>query len=217
MIPILTFTGYSDSGKTTLASAVIKELADRGYKVAAIKHDGDGHDYIADKTKDSGRHKEAGAICSIISSSKGLLMDCNLKRDASAEELVSLLPAFTDIVICEGFKSSALPKIEVWRNQAPRANEGDPLLLALATDEVSVFDKDIPLLNINKPAEVADFIEDRLLQNRQEIALHLIVDGRPVPTKDFLLQMLSYSIRGLIKPLKGCSEPKEIIIKAVYE
>ena len=42
MTPYITFAGYSGSGKTTLLLKVITYLKEKGYKIAALKHD--GHD-----------------------------------------------------------------------------------------------------------------------------------------------------------------------------
>ncbi|MDR2869749.1 MAG: molybdopterin-guanine dinucleotide biosynthesis protein B [Deferribacteraceae bacterium] len=217
MLPIVTFTGFSDSGKTTVAAGVIAALAAKGYKVASIKHDGHGHELHDDSGADSARHKAAGAVCSIVSNAQGYLLICDAEHDNSPQELAALAPANTDIVICEGFKKAAIAKIEVHRSAAgnKRTNEGDPWLVATASDIVLA---DSPhQLNINDHAAIADFIEARFLKVRPDIALHLIVDGKHIPTKDFIMQMLTHSIHGLIKPLKGCENPKEIVIKAVYK
>ena len=67
MTPYITFAGYSGSGKTTLLLKVIAYLKEKGYKVAALKHD--GHDFEMDKEgKDTYRMKKAGADCIAISS-----------------------------------------------------------------------------------------------------------------------------------------------------
>lgn len=212
MIPIITFTGYSNSGKTTVVSAVIKELSSRGYKVASIKHDGHGHSFDLSE-KDSHKHKNAGAVCSIMTNRHGFEMLCDADRDSSPEEMLSLLPAATDIAVCEGFKGSSLPKIEVVRKGNERANEDDPELVAVVSDAPV---EGVVSFDFDEISEIAGFLEDRFIKTRPEMALHLIVDGKPVQTKDFLLKMLTYSIHGLIKPLKGCDNPEEIIIKAVY-
>ena len=43
MTPYITFAGYSGSGKTTLVLKIISYLKEKGFKVAALKHD--GHDF----------------------------------------------------------------------------------------------------------------------------------------------------------------------------
>ncbi len=218
MIPMVTFTGFSDSGKTTLVSKVISLLADKGFRVGSIKHDGDGHDFDMGDS-DSVKHKKAGAVCSIVSNAKGYLMQCDSPRDLAPVELAPLVPADTDIIICEGFKGRKLPKIEVIRkdNNKGRANEGDPNLIAIVSDDNSIKTDGLPLFDINDAENVVSFITERFLTYTPPFRLQLVVNGEVVPTKDFILEMLTYSIHGLIKPLKGCDNPKEIVIKAVYE
>lgn len=217
MITMVTFTGFSGSGKTTLVSQVVKILTGKGHKVAVIKHDGHGHNIFNQKPgSDSVSHREAGANCSIVSNSSGYSMECVTGEDKLPQELASLVPADTDLIICEGFKNSNLPKIEVVRKDSTdRANAGDPNLIAIATD-TKLSGETVPLLDLNNPAQVADFLEDYLKENRQEIAFHLIVNGKVIPTKGFIQNMLTYSLHGQIKALKDCDSPKEIIIKAVY-
>ena len=64
-VPILSFVGRSNSGKTTLIERVIPELVRAGYKVATVKHAGHGFD-LDTEGKDSWRHKQAGASLSLI-------------------------------------------------------------------------------------------------------------------------------------------------------
>jgi len=70
---LFSFVGSSGSGKTTFVEKLIKRLAEKGYKVGAIKHD--AHRFEIDKPgKDSYRFKEAGAKVVVISSSEKLAM-----------------------------------------------------------------------------------------------------------------------------------------------
>ena len=76
-------------------------------------------------------------------------------------ELIDTYFGDMDIVLTEGFKKSDLPKIEVHRReQSPdllcRGDVYDPTLLAVASDEP--LQLDVPLLDLNNPAAVADFI-----------------------------------------------------------
>jgi molybdopterin-guanine dinucleotide biosynthesis protein B len=214
---MVAFTGFSSSGKTTLMSSVIEHLTARGYKVAAIKHDGCGHDISNQKAgSDSMRHKKAGAECTIVSNASGYSMECSTDADKTPEELASLFSPAIDIVLVEGFKRSNLPKIEIVRSGLERVCAGDPSRIAIASD-IAVEGETIPVLDINDSATVADFVEAYLKEHRQEISLHLVVNGKPIPTKGFIQNMLTYSLHGLIKALKECDNPQEIIIKANYE
>ncbi len=61
-------------------------------------------------------------------------------------------------MIVEGFKSAELPKIEVHRPSVgkPFFHESFPAVVALASDEP--LDVPLPVLDLNDPAAVADWI-----------------------------------------------------------
>lgn len=165
---VVSFVAKSGTGKTTLLEKVIRELKGRGYRVGAIKHDAHRFD-IDHPGKDSWRLTEAGADTMLISSPEKLAMV--RKHDASPpiEELIDRYFGDVDIVLTEGFKKSGLPKIEVHRRDRSatllcRGEERDPTLIAVASDEP--LDLDVPVLDINDPVMVADFVENRLRGHR---------------------------------------------------
>jgi len=93
-----------------------------------------------------------------------------VKQHEQSPPLAELLPTYfadVDLVITEGFKLSGLPKIEVHRaERSPtllcRGEEDDPTLIAVASD--AQLDLDVPLLDLNDPAQVVDFIEQEVLK-----------------------------------------------------
>ena len=160
------FVAKSGTGKTTLLEKVIARLKDRGYRVGVIKHDAHRFD-IDHPGKDSYRLTAAGADAMLISSSEKLALVKKHAASPSVEELVSTFFTDVDIVLTEGFKSSALPKIELHRRERSRTllcrgKDHDPALLAVASDEP--LELDVPLLDINDGDAVADFIERRFLK-----------------------------------------------------
>ncbi|NJD62008.1 MAG: molybdopterin-guanine dinucleotide biosynthesis protein B [Deltaproteobacteria bacterium] len=164
-VKAVSFVAKSGTGKTTLLEKVIVRLKDRGYRVGAIKHD--AHRFDIDRPgKDSYRLTAAGADTMLICSPEKLAL---VKRHAASppvEELLSRYFTDVDIVLTEGFKASALPKIEVHRKDRSdtllcRGAERDPTLLAVASDEP--LDLDVPRLDLNDSVAVADFIERRFL------------------------------------------------------
>lgn len=166
--PILAFVGHSGSGKTTFVEKLIALLTRQGIRVAVIKHD--VHGFEMDKPgKDTWRHKQAGAVATLISSPNkiGLVMDS--EHDHSPEELLPLLH-FADLVITEGYKRSPLPKIEVFRpeatgDEAP-LNLNDPNLLALISDSKALLAEnaiDLPIFSPRDVDAVAAFIRANFL------------------------------------------------------
>jgi len=166
---VVAFVAKSNTGKTTLLEKVILELKKRGYRIGAIKHDAHSFD-IDHPGKDSHRLAAAGADTMVITSPEKIAM---IKKHSEAPSLEHLIEAYfgdVDIVLTEGFKRSSLPKIEVHRaERSPtllcRGEENDPNLLAVASDES--LDLDVPVLDINNPAQVADFIEAKILRRQQ--------------------------------------------------
>lgn len=167
--PVVSFAGYSGSGKTTLAIEVIKLLSRKGYKVGAIKHE--GHSFEIDKPgKDSWRMTQAGAAVTCISDSNTLAL---IKKHASAPNINRIISDYygeMDIVIVEGWKNSAPNKIEVYRSQVgnqPLFQQKDAEnFIAVATD--CDLQSPLPLLDINQPQKVVDFIVDSYLNTPQQ-------------------------------------------------
>lgn len=167
----ISFVAKSGTGKTTLVEQVIAELTDRGWQVGALKHG--AHNFNIDHPgKDSYRMTTAGAATTLITSPEKLAL---VKKHQAEPPMAELLESYfgdVNIVLVEGFKASGLPKIEVYREGHSREllsqtvlNDGE--LLAVATD--AVLDVDVPLLDLNRPSDVADFVE-AWLQRREQAA-----------------------------------------------
>lgn len=117
-VPIVSFVGRSNSGKTTLIEDIIQILKRYGFKVGVIKHDAHRFD-IDHPGKDSWRFTKAGADTMVITSAGQLAMVKVVERQKSVPEIADELFGDVDIVIVEGYKGSTLPKIEVVRFDAP--------------------------------------------------------------------------------------------------
>jgi molybdopterin-guanine dinucleotide biosynthesis protein MobB len=159
-IKAVSFVAKSGTGKTTLLEKVIRELKERGYRVGVIKHDAHRFD-IDHPGKDSHRLTAAGADTMLISSPEKLAVVRQHTASPPIGELIATYFSDVDIVLTEGFKKSDMQKIEVHRRERSasllcRGDEYDPTLLAVASDEP--LQLDVPLLDLNDPGIVADFI-----------------------------------------------------------
>jgi molybdopterin-guanine dinucleotide biosynthesis adapter protein len=154
----IAIAGYSGSGKTTLIEKVIPCLVMEGYRVSLIKHA--HHEFDVDQPgKDSYRHRHAGATEVIVSSSKRWALMHELRgapEPLLEEQLKHLSPC--DVVIVEGWKNQAMPKIEVHRKLAdkPLLFPNDRNVIAIASDEVLAVD--IPQFDLDDADGVAQFI-----------------------------------------------------------
>ncbi len=150
----------SKTGKTTILENLVPELKQRGLKIAVLK--GNLKHYDLDLPgKDSWRFAEAGAdVAGFTTPGKYLLIGTSLGKsgnEAAAEFLQGL-----DLVIIEGNKKTKNPKIEVVRSDL----NPEPLLLpntvAVISDS-SNLNLEVPVIDINDPAALADFICNRFL------------------------------------------------------
>jgi len=156
----VSFVAKSGTGKTTLLEKVIAELKGRGYRIGVIKHDAHRFD-IDHPGKDSHRLTAAGADTMLISSPEKLALVRQHAEPPPIEGLIATYFSDVDLVLTEGFKKSGFPKIEVHRRERSstlicRGEEHDPALIAVASDEP--LELDVPVLDINNPAQVADFL-----------------------------------------------------------
>ena len=127
--------GWSGSGKTTLAEKLIKVLSERGLTVATIKHA--HHKFDADMPgKDSWRHRKAGAGQVLVSSAMRSAHFIEHDREEPSLEMLLARLNPCDIVLVEGFKKEAIPKLEIYRGElelSPLYPE-DPHIIALVSD-----------------------------------------------------------------------------------
>jgi molybdopterin-guanine dinucleotide biosynthesis protein MobB len=170
--PIVTVVGLKDSGKTTVAVALVAELRRREKRVMVLKH---GHRFDLDHPgTDSWRFREEGRAERVMvagPSNYALMGDWGPGDELSLSELVARYLSEADIVVAEGYKSAAVAKIEVHRPAAHpeplyrRGSEDAAHYLAIVTD-ASELEADVPVLDINSAdlaSELADLVERQVL------------------------------------------------------
>lgn len=159
MTPYITFAGYSGSGKTTLLLKVINCLKNKGYKIAALKHD--GHNFQMDKEgKDTYKMKEAGAECVAIASKDKYAIISSTPKRLSFKELMQQVIIDIDIIIGEGFKDDDVPKILVHRkeNNKPNLYNEERNIIAVATDDFEEFKNMENVFHINEYEKISQFL-----------------------------------------------------------
>lgn len=165
-VKAVAFIGRSGTGKTTLLERVLPELLRRGLRVGALKHDAHRFD-IDHPGKDSHRLTAAGAATMLICSAEKMALVKNHTEPPSAEDLVRSYFSDMDLVLVEGYSRSTLPKIELHRKERGdplicRGERHDPGLVAVASDEP--LELDVPVLDLNDPRIIADFIQEQFLR-----------------------------------------------------
>lgn len=131
-IPVIAFSAWSGTGKTTIIEKLIASLKKRGLRVAAVKHD--AHDFEIDREgKDSWRFTQAGADVTVISSKEKTALIA--QRSLTLSEILTGIRD-VDIIIAEGFNQEDLPRIGISRLAAHKGFRL-PLhqYIAVVTDE----------------------------------------------------------------------------------
>ena len=154
---IIGLAGWSGSGKTTLITKLLPRLIARGQRVSTLKHAHHGFD-LDQPGKDSFMHRTAGATEVVISSAKRFAILHEL-RDDPEWDLPDLLAKLSpvDLVLVEGFKRDAFPKLEIHRvaNGKPLLHGEDGFIVAIASDS-RLSDVNLPVIDLNDVEAVAD-------------------------------------------------------------
>lgn len=168
-VPVVSVVGKGDSGKTTFLEKLIRELSDRGVRVATVKHH--IHDYDIDVPgKDSYRHARAGAFATMVSSPEKFALIHDVAEEMPLDTIARIASdAGADLLITEGYKREGRNRIEI-----NRAERSDTLicapgeLTALVTDNTELAAhyaaEAVPTFDLDDGAPgVADLIFERFL------------------------------------------------------
>ncbi|MEK6678595.1 MAG: molybdopterin-guanine dinucleotide biosynthesis protein B [Nitrospirota bacterium] len=216
MIPIVSIVGKSNSGKTTLIAKVIPILVKKGYRIATIKHC--AHGFEMDKEgKDTWKHKKAGAKAIVAVSDKRLALITDIKDRYKLEEIRERFIDDVDLIIAEGYKTERYQKIEVLRNGNSKkllCSKDDNLIAVVSDRKIRL--KGVLLMDLNKPKDVAGFIEQRFLKNKKRLSrkekAYLFVNGRKLIIKPFVQEWFAKSIKAMVSTLRGGEKAKRIDI-----
>jgi molybdopterin-guanine dinucleotide biosynthesis protein MobB len=161
-VPILGFAAWSGTGKTTLLRALMPQFRQVGIRVGVVKHA--HHEFDIDiPGKDSYELRRAGAAQVLVGSRKrwALVVETELEEDPSlADMLAHLSGDELDLILVEGLKREAIPKIELHRPSMgrPLICLQDPRILAVATDAPVVVPQSVVMLDLNDIDAIIDFI-----------------------------------------------------------
>jgi molybdopterin-guanine dinucleotide biosynthesis protein MobB len=171
---MLSIIGRKNSGKTTLVVQLAAELHRRGHRVMTIKHG--AHTFNIDPAStDTYRHYHEGnaeRVAMVAPDKFALVM--RWSDELTAEDVATRFMPDADVVLCEGFKRSSLPKLEIHRAAAhPAPLLGGPdvdasTYCALVTDDDAVATA-LPVFDLRSAAwleSLADFVERHVVRAR---------------------------------------------------
>ena len=173
--PMVAIIGRKNSGKTTLVVRLAAELHRRGHRVMTIKHG--AHTFNIDpQSTDTYRHYHEGRAERVaMAAPDKFALVMRWSDELSPEEIATRYMADADIVLCEGFKRSALPKIEIHRREAhsspllgsAEVNAADASTYrALVTDDDRVV-CNLPIIQLNTDRwleTLAEFVESTIMR-----------------------------------------------------
>lgn len=161
-LPVLGFAAFSGTGKTTLLVKLIGELTNRKVRIGVIKQS--HHDVEIDiPGKDSYQLRKAGASQTLLTSPRrwALIHEDGVNMENDLPATIECLDTGTlDLVLVEGFRHYPFPKIELNRSELekPFLFPEDDSIIAIATDRPEPVKNRLPVLDINNPQEIMDFI-----------------------------------------------------------
>jgi len=170
MKPIIGFVGFSGSGKTTLIEKLLPLLISRYANIAVIKSTHHRIDFDQ-PGKDSYRYRLGGANCVVLATPNATLQW--QARDDRHEDLATTLSSLPiqsiDLIVFEGFKTAAFPKIIVYRSERGEFDTSllDSHCVAIACDSganlnCGLENTNIIRLDLNQPQQIAEFIKSRI-------------------------------------------------------
>ncbi|MBO8162438.1 MAG: molybdopterin-guanine dinucleotide biosynthesis protein B [Brevibacillus sp.] len=163
--PIIQIVGYANTGKTTLITELIRCFQQLDRRVGVIKRDGHDHEWEREGT-DTWRFREAGApLVALQSSSKTAWFE---QQSLSLSDLVWRMgQAGADLIIVEGFKTAAYPKLLLVRAPQQLALL-DQLTACRAIVSWFPFQHPVlPVFSIDDQKRVASFVEALLLSDAE--------------------------------------------------
>lgn len=161
MTPVLAISAWSGTGKTRLLKKLIPALCDKGIRPGLIKHT--HHNMDVDKPgKDSYELRKAGAAQTMVASNQrwALMTETPDEAPLDLAYLVSRMDhSLLDLVLVEGFKHEAVPKILLFRRDAGHEIAEltlDEHVIAVASD--IGLELPVPVLDLNDVDGIAEFI-----------------------------------------------------------
>jgi molybdopterin-guanine dinucleotide biosynthesis protein MobB len=166
MIPVISFIGHHNAGKTRLLARLVETLTERGLRVGTVKH-APHLEQIADAAgTDSAQLRESGAHRMLLLARDSAILTWQLPNLEHLENDIQQMFGDCDIVLIEGLKHGPFPKIEVFRRSGEIAQEplaGAIEVIAVVSDAAIALPDGTARFSPRNHAALADFLEVRFL------------------------------------------------------
>ena len=158
-IPYVSFSAKSGTGKTTYLEKLVACLKERGLRIALIKHDAHGFE-LDQPGKDSYRLREAGVDTMILSGpDQTVQISRHTAGEPSLKQLLSSIQG-VDLILIEGYKFGAQPKIQLLRKGYSETPVGNPenTIAYVADFPYDPVPSDLPVFALNDPQDLAEYL-----------------------------------------------------------
>ena len=238
--------GYKNSGKTSVAEALISELRQRGATVISIKHTAE--DVKLDTPgKDTERHREAGAkaVAILHDNAGAIFYDHPLLIQETSKKL-----GVADYLVIEGFKTvKNHVRIIVPREEGDIEALSSGLELAIVNLHDLILDTDIAVHTIDEIDKIADIVEEKsfimlpdlncggcgyencwemgkaILRGEKtamecvvyKMDFRLKVNDEEIPVNNFVRRAMKNVILGFIKTLRGVEPAEKVELEFIKD
>lgn len=158
-IPYVSFSAKSGTGKTTYLEKLVACLKEKGLRIALIKHDAHGFE-LDQPGKDSYRLREAGVDTMILSGpDQTVQISRHTAGEPSLKQLLSSIQG-VDLILIEGYKFGAQPKIQLLRKGYSETPVGNPenTIAYVADFPYDPVPSDLPVFDLNDPQDLAEYL-----------------------------------------------------------
>lgn len=158
-IPYVSFSAKSGTGKTTYLEKLVACLKEKGLRIALIKHDAHGFE-LDQPGKDSYRLREAGVDTMILSGpDQTVQISRHTAGEPSLKQLLSSIQG-VDLILIEGYKFGAQPKIQLLRKGYSETPVGNPenTIAYVADFPYDPVPSALPVFDLNDPQDLAEYL-----------------------------------------------------------
>ncbi len=200
---IVSIVGYKKSGKTTLVEQIIPLLKSKGYKFGVLKFTGEGLPEEGEG-KDTAKFRAAGAeMVGLCGEDHFSLYKSGGHPALPLDRLASFFFPEADLILTEGFKKQPFPKIALLSEGQEEDLLAEVQGVILATVGPRAVRDDLPHFQPGEAERIVTFLEQRFLKERNEPRIRVWLDGKRIPMKDFVQDIVIQGIMGMLGTLKG--------------
>jgi molybdopterin-guanine dinucleotide biosynthesis protein B len=205
--PVVCVVGREGAGKTTIIEGLVRELRARGRRVATIARSPEGP--VLDRVaRDADRYVSAGSEMLVLDTPDSVVRIERTDEEIPIDELAWQVGEEYDLIVAEGFRESGFPKIEVHRPDKGSLLCRKDELLGVASD--APLEMDVRRFGLEDFAAMAEAVERDLLPSILPEDAIVYVDGVRLPIALFVRKIIASTISGMLRNLKGVSDPKSI-------